>query len=807
MKYLIIIIFLIFSNLKIISNNENINNDISCETSNNIYKNFLQEETYNPLTEGLKDIREELIKFITNLNVIKGDTADNYKSIEKLYDLLQNIEHDCYNFFLDIVFQPLKFSEQFTKALLHDGGIIQYSIGIEEDCMGSDDAYLFFSGEHNITFLRDKNSTEDKREALFRESNYMYEEYCLFSKCRHFYKPLVDYLIEYHSSTINKIFNWEKVKLVGINFTDIYDNETVQKTKEELEKEENENSYYNIIGYILILVGFFYAFCIIYSWLIRANNKTIDTSYKALSDMENLNGGFQQMNLEEENENLLLQKEKTCTDLPSYKFIASFDFISNLSLINVKSERLNNQTSLLELLSLLKLFILFFLMLGENCYIVLKFIDNKMSIISLNKKFSFFIIKLGMNSYESYKVLCGVIFGFKFMNYYYKYEKININKALRFASKPIQYMLMFIIIHFFFNYPIFIYMKKFFSNIKNNYFAEVICQYPCQKSPGAVFSSIFKYNSIKFNIGMYNGCSRPILFVFNEIICFYIVLIIALINTHFKNWISNIIYICFFILNFIILFLSYFETREREDLINEFTISRLFGLSGSIALPHLFFPLYYFGFNIGVIYYYHLNGLSNKLIAEKEKEDNKDMPFIYCYSIASYITGIRQKYKNIFMLIFIVLLLGTSFSYTILVNSIDIEKIVFTFEEKPISKFLYAYDGIFLGLFFSFFILIYLCSNSNIFISNALSSEFFLFIHKISFVFFITFISILDFFHAIGLMEIYLIVFSIFTNTMILFIISCIISILLTCLFLFPIKWVYLYALNGFYNEDYKYIS
>ena len=75
-----------------------------------------------------------------------------------------------------------------------------------------------------------------------------------------------------------------------------------------------------------------------------------------------------------------------------------------------------------------------------------------------------------------------------------------------------------------------------------------------------------------------------------------------------------------------------FKTKDIFGEYDEFTISRLFGLSGAIAMPHLFLPLYYIGFNIGIIYYYHLNEISNKLIADNETE--KYFPFKYCYNIS-----------------------------------------------------------------------------------------------------------------------------------------------------------------------------
>ena len=67
----------------------------------------------------------------------------------------------------------------------------------------------------------------------------------------------------------------------------------------------------------------------------------------------------------------------------------------------------------------------------------------------------------------------------------------------------------------------------------------------------------------------------------------------------------------------IILLLSYILTSEGNELEN-FTISRFFGSSASIAIPYLFFPLYYIGFNIGIIYYY------NKHQAETYNELNKN---------------------------------------------------------------------------------------------------------------------------------------------------------------------------------------
>ena len=143
-------------------------------------------------------------------------------------------------------------------------------------------------------------------------------------------------------------------------------------------------------------------------------------------------------------------REKKCTDLILYKLLSSFDFIKNLSFLNRKKEPLSDQQNIIRL-STIKLFILFFIMLGENSYIILKYVENKMSILSFCKHFFFFPIKLGTNSYESYKIICGVLFGYKFISYYYKYKEKKgpiWKKMLIFATKPFPYIIMFYIIHF-----------------------------------------------------------------------------------------------------------------------------------------------------------------------------------------------------------------------------------------------------------------------------------------------------------------------------------------------------------------------
>lgn len=55
-------------------------------------------------------------------------------------------------------------------------------------------------------------------------------------------------------------------------------------------------------------------------------------------------------------------------------------------------------------------------------------------------------------------------------------------------------------------------------------------------------------------------------------------------------------------------------------------------------------------------------------------------------------------------------------------------------------------------------------------------------------------------------MEILLKNFSVFKNSLTLFLISIIFSIVFSCAILFPIKWLYLFISHGFKTEEYKQI-
>ena len=789
MKCLIIIIFLILKSFNSAPINSN------------------ETRFSNPVKYWMHIIKNEFIEFVSEII----DNESSSKEIDALYDVIESLDEECFNFIVNFFFTDAGFIFDLTDKIFQEGGVILKSIGVEHDCIIGG-TYLLFTSNNTIKSFRKDNKTSSK-EAIFKESFNYREEICIFKECRNIYIKIADYFQEFQKNILYDVFDSNGINLTWINYEGFLNssNNDIEMVKHRRQKIENERPYYKIVSIVFLILIIFFSLVSIISWLIRENNREFESKFN--NPLKYLNDKMIEKKptiYDENSENFLFFKQKKLEDLPWYKILSSFDFLKNISIINKKKEPLSDQTSLIEL-STLKLLILFFILMGENCYIFLRFIENKFSILPFFREIGFIFTKIGMNSYESYKVINGAIFGFKFISFYNKSNEFTIKKFLRFCTKPFPYILTFILIHFLFNYPIFIFARRAHdTDYKSFYLSEIMCNYYCQENPYNIFkfvSVLGKYSFMNgYDIKQFNGCTRPILFIFSELICFYIVMILAAINICFKKKIINIIYIIFFCCNFLLLGMTKFISREVQDLVDEFTLSRFFGLSETLAMPYLFFGLYYIGFNLGIIYYYHLNEISNKLIADTENETKNSIPFQYCFNISSYITRISEIAKNIFIIIFFILMIMISSIYTIYVKKLKDTDFMFTFEERPDIKYLHIYEGVFFGLFFAFFLLLYLCLDNNSFFRNLLSSEFFSFSNKISFILFISFYSVLYYFHISELIEIFLSNFSVFKNSLTLFFISCILSIVFSCMIHFPIKWIYLFICHGLKNEEYNQI-
>jgi len=778
----------------IIKNCHNINYE-NIDYKLNIFNNLKNESKYNNESIPPKNKVDDYLEQIkTSLFIY----FINSKGVTHIPDL-SHLSKQCRSFINDIFGKHRFYLEILTEKLLR-GGIISNAIGLEDECLEKDEVYIFISG--NFSYDNVKSNKEGlfrEQHMLFIESLFFHEEICLWKHCVELYQTLFDYIVTYEHNSTKKIFGCEQIKIEGMNYYTnytnriLYSNENENNSTNITSENDIELNYIKYVQIIITIICIFLIFCTFLTICIENREyKRNDKNFKSNSDFIESDDNLKN--------NILIAKEETYKDNHFYKFTSSFNILKNFLLLSKKKEPLSNQTSLVEL-STIRLIIIFFIMIGENTYIILKYVDKGISLMTLTRSWSFVFIKIGTISYEYYKIICGIIFGFKFINYYKKEKDFNCKRIMKFISKFIPYLVIFLIIHYGFNYPISFFTKSFFKSIRTNFISNKMNECYCQQDIYSIlnpFNIMTKYNSNNYNIGQYNGCYRPTLFTISEFFSFFMVLFI---NIFFLMIKSKFLEYLFFFINLIYLGTTYYITKETKDLIGEYTISRLFGLSGTIAIPYLFFPLYYIGFNIGIAYYYSLHQVE----VFNESFSDKYIPFEYNYRLIIFIGRLRGKIRNTILSICLILMVGISSKFSFIMNSFDNSgnKIIFDFEEFPITKFMYVYEGIISGLIFSIFIIIYLTLNPNNIFKIIFSSDLFILGHKISFILFNSFYSILKFSHGINILEIYLSTLYIVRNTVTLFTESILSVIIFCVLIFFPIKWIYFYCINGFdYDED-----
>ena len=284
---------LLFANLFLfIFTNHSSNDSLNCYSdsllSNNFKNNYKLNQIWEtgPLKRAADAIKEEFLHFVESMYDYRTN-VDDY-----LYDLIESIDKECYDFlFVKFFFNETDFMRSISKKLLGSGGLIQNSIGTEEDCLDDNGVYILFTGENNRNDLR-KEGTFKSDELLFREMKYIRQEVCIFKECRHFYKPLIEYLFKYQNEIIKTIFNFNNFKIAGINFINITEEEMVKNTKEEQEKVEKEKNYFGNVKSLLIVSIIFIISLSIISWFMEGSRITFRDASKMQEDIEEEYGGY-----------------------------------------------------------------------------------------------------------------------------------------------------------------------------------------------------------------------------------------------------------------------------------------------------------------------------------------------------------------------------------------------------------------------------------------------------------------------------------------------------------------------------------
>ena len=147
---------------------------------------------------------------------------------------------------------------------------------------------------------------------------------------------------------------------------------------------------------------------------------------------------------DEKASNNFLTENIDISQTKSYIFFKGLSFFSNIKYISSKESR-----NIEQLLGI-KVYILFFIILCENSYSLLKIPNSGMSIYNIISNPLFCVIKFFSYSYDFYKIICGAILGYTFMDYLkiHKIQDINGMLIFKFYFKSLPYVISFLILHY-----------------------------------------------------------------------------------------------------------------------------------------------------------------------------------------------------------------------------------------------------------------------------------------------------------------------------------------------------------------------
>ena len=701
--------------------------------------------------------------------------------LTEIYEKQNESIRKCYNETKNLFYNPdpknIKILDIYFDIILMTGSSA-IDVNKEYECL-RDKKMIYILMEIEVDSNKD-NLT------YFRNSNKQFKELCMVNACDDFLKKV--YICNVFNSsydfcdTIDNIIvdvikknyqyflNYKLLSIVNfVNGSKYYLNEhydniifnnnetnnnTYNFTGNIIDEDLHiNNKYFNIIYFIIfvicilrIIINIIYKYKSNQSNYLAKNNKNYNTiSGKESNDEESSEDSDDSSNSEKENyllektqkkaKNEIFAYNKLNLDSPKFNFLNCLDLAKNFKNLNELKNEIYNEDNLIEISGFRAIFC-YLIIVNDLIYNEIKgnLVGNKN--IRLIKSNFFFLFKLSQYSLEGYKIICGIIVGYKLLSYLYKNKDKNLLKNFfKFFLKSFQYILYFLFIHFC--------IECFFLQIGYKFteleiykflYKKIYSVRKCIKSPITIFIPFYLNYHYSNNTFQKNTCSTPVLFSLSEFYCFIFLLIMAYSFCVIKNKIIEIIFIIY---NFCLIISIYFIKLGKitlfEEDTNKLNITNFFPFKETYSTPHLFFPMYYFGFNIGIILFYY-----NSYSIIKSDE----LPFqlnYYLMFVFSKINDIFKKFLEFFLII-LMILLSCVFQIVIhnsIKDSYNFKKPLIYKGNKTILKILYYYETQVFGILFCFFLCLFLTNNyeDNI-IRKIIKSNFFISFNRIGFIFY-----------------------------------------------------------------------
>ena len=588
----------------------------------------------------------------------------------------------------------------------------------------------------------------------------------------------------------------------------------------------------------------------------KDNPKLNDTKYLDLSFSFNSEINENIISEGENQYNPFEDKEK---NFPTYlKIIKILDFFDNLKILSTNSNKYYNSKDIKNLF-IIRFFLMIMCIVHQFMYSQIYLPSKNFYNVEFYSSPFFFLIKLCVNGSTFWITLDAVFFGYKLMSYLKKEIKLSkdyeidywtfLKFLLLIIPKFFVFVFAFILLYLYSNRLTFELCKG--NNVFSNYlyYNDTIQQMSYSlrnnNNPSDFFKNFipFRLNYIDFieNVTIertndsysskenytsdVSGYEIPSPFLtntdlfinvyFNEFYLIIIILIITYISYKLKNYIFDLAVLIINVILFILPSIESLNPFKGNIEEQNYTLRYVLGQNYTEKYTHYFINFFYFGFIIGVMKFY----LDQNIYYMKKKKKNFiniELPFQFCKKVIIYLNEMKFIIKRAILLlsIFFLLLLSSSFTLSEGKN-ISYDETINFYKIKGVIKFLFFYEKNLGGILFFIILIMYICYPRNTNIKRIANSTSFIIIERISFCFYTSFCFLIYAQFCLFIMDMQITYPNIFFNTVGMFFIIFIFSIVNTTLLEIPVRQLIKYCMNKnlekkflfYYDNNYANIS
>ena len=804
------ILFFLLTTLYPLLYSSNINN---FQNNQNLLLNSFIEQNLNDDSEILSQLLDFLSKYYNFDPLDEKDMKLFNKCTNKFFNKTNEVDNYLY--------------------LLSFSGKEISDLGQETSCIRNGFSYYLLSYDYS---LEKKNSKYPLKIFKFFESKNFYTGLCLFDECNELLQKIFNNFKDedINNTKIEQIIHLEKLSEDTKNKIDCEKNQETCKyepyytlndkgtfDKDLTDKERKKYKFFYVIFIITmifvcleLLVSLF-----IYCGYYLFNTKNLTNELYEESDLDD----DEENSDDEPNEQIIYNNNSTSSkekkdETMSQTFVKTlykyFSFVTNIIILTLRKSKFFNNKNM-EILTKFRVLSILLISFSTNFDVYLKIPSKGFFNDFLYKEFYFVFLKFASFGIDMYICLDGFEVMYKLMNYYKKnyhdkgYKKISFIGLLKFylfsVYKIIGFIILFFIVNYFNRYYIYIhnggtfysYYSNNIINNNNNIFQMF--------NPKYTFLSYFFPSDDAFLFS-----SKMSLLFINEFIAFTLLLLIFYIGNILKSKIYDYIILIYILVSYLLSFPLYLwknKNCEVNELSENYTYNKIIRNISLIKYPHTLYNHYFLGALTGLICFYLKDSLfNNSMINEPGK-----CPFQFCFTIIEIFEYLVQKGRKVWIFLSLTIQFLLCMTYTIFINLKNRgnekkdEIVVISLEDIPSLVILYCYEaGLFILTFCFNFILIF---SYEIETKNYENFNLLNLLNQINFSYINTIYLLTYSYYCYFVFQLKLTYQNLWFITFGLFIFFCFENIILTIIFIMPLKIVFKTLLDKYFVSNQNSLS